>query len=84
MAHFAQLDENNVVTQVIVVHNNDCQLDGEENETSRQHQIGKIQVCTKKVKTGDRKNQSNPPEKGKNRNGQIRRKEIVGTKNRST
>lgn len=32
MAHFAQLDENNVVTQVIVVHNNDCQLDGEENE----------------------------------------------------
>ena len=24
MAHFAQLDENNVVTQVIVVHNNDC------------------------------------------------------------
>jgi len=33
MAHFAQLDENNVVTQVIVVHNNDCQLDGEENET---------------------------------------------------
>ena len=33
MAHFAQLDENNVVTQVIVVHNNDCMLDGEENET---------------------------------------------------
>lgn len=32
MAHFAQLDENNVVTQVIVVHNNDCQIDGEENE----------------------------------------------------
>jgi hypothetical protein len=24
MAHFAQLDENNVVTQVIVVNNNDC------------------------------------------------------------
>jgi len=24
MAHFAQLDENNVVTQVIVVHNNEC------------------------------------------------------------
>lgn len=24
MAHFAQLDENNVVVQVIVVHNNDC------------------------------------------------------------
>ena len=32
MAHFAQLDENNVVTQVIVVSNNDCQIDGEENE----------------------------------------------------
>jgi hypothetical protein len=32
MAHFAQLDENNVVTQVIVVHNNDCTLDGVENE----------------------------------------------------
>jgi len=24
MAHFAKLDENNVVLQVIVVHNNDC------------------------------------------------------------
>ena len=24
MAHFAQLDENNVVTQVIVVSNDDC------------------------------------------------------------
>jgi hypothetical protein len=33
MAHFAQLDENNLVTQVIVVHNNDCTLDGVENET---------------------------------------------------
>ena len=33
MAHFAQLDENNVVTQVIVVHNNDCLLDGVENES---------------------------------------------------
>lgn len=32
MAHFAQLDENNVVTQVIVVHNNDCQIDGVESE----------------------------------------------------
>jgi hypothetical protein len=32
MAHFAQLDENNVVTQVIVVHNNDCQIDGRESE----------------------------------------------------
>jgi len=24
MAHFAQLDENNIVTNVIVVHNNEC------------------------------------------------------------
>jgi hypothetical protein len=32
MAHFAQLDENNVVTQVIVVHNNECQIDGIESE----------------------------------------------------
>jgi hypothetical protein len=32
MAHFAQLDENNVVTQVIVVHNNDCQIGGVESE----------------------------------------------------
>lgn len=32
MAHFAQLDENNVVTQVIVVHNNDC-LDANGNES---------------------------------------------------
>lgn len=32
MAHFAQLDENNVVTQVIVVHNNDC-LDADGNES---------------------------------------------------
>lgn len=32
MAHFAQLDENNIVTQVIVVHNNDCKIDGVENE----------------------------------------------------
>jgi hypothetical protein len=32
MAHFAQLDENNVVTQVIVVHNNDCLLNGVEDE----------------------------------------------------
>jgi hypothetical protein len=32
MAHFAQLDENNVVTQVIVVNNNDCQIDGVESE----------------------------------------------------
>ena len=32
MAHFAQLNENNLVTQVIVVHNNDCQIDGVESE----------------------------------------------------
>lgn len=32
MAHFAQLDENNVVTQVIVIHNSDCQIDGVESE----------------------------------------------------
>ena len=32
MAHFAQLDDNNVVTQVIVVHNNDCQIGGVELE----------------------------------------------------
>tara|TARA_E500000318_G_scaffold98651_3_gene100116 strand:+ start:344 stop:733 length:390 start_codon:yes stop_codon:yes gene_type:complete len=31
MAHFAQLDENNLVTQVIVVHNNEL-LDSEGNE----------------------------------------------------
>lgn len=32
MAHFAQLDDNNVVTQVIVIHNNDCQIGGVESE----------------------------------------------------
>lgn len=32
MAHFAQLDENNIVTQVIVVHDNDCQINGVESE----------------------------------------------------
>lgn len=33
MAHFAQLDENNVVVQVIVVSNDDCQdLNGVESE----------------------------------------------------
>ena len=32
MAHFAQLDENNVVTQVIVVSNDDC-LDSDGNES---------------------------------------------------
>lgn len=33
MAHFAQLDENNIVTQVIVVSNSDCvDANGNENE----------------------------------------------------
>lgn len=32
MAHFAQLNENNVVTQVIVVHNNELLVDGIEQE----------------------------------------------------
>lgn len=32
MAHFAQLDENNVVTQVIVVHNNELMDNGQESE----------------------------------------------------
>ena len=32
MAHFAELDENNVVLRVIVVHNNDC-LDANGNES---------------------------------------------------
>jgi hypothetical protein len=32
MAHFAQLDENNVVLQVIVVHNNELLVDGVESE----------------------------------------------------
>jgi len=32
MAHFAQLDENNIVLQVIVVHNNDCEINGVESE----------------------------------------------------
>jgi hypothetical protein len=32
MAHFAQLDESNVVTQVIVVHNNELLDDGVESE----------------------------------------------------
>ena len=32
MAHFAQLDESNVVTQVIVVHNDECCEDGVEKE----------------------------------------------------
>ena len=33
MAHFAQLNENNEVIQVIVVHNNELMMDGQENET---------------------------------------------------
>jgi hypothetical protein len=32
MAHFAQLDENNVVTQVIVVNNNECLVNSVESE----------------------------------------------------
>lgn len=33
MAHFAELDENNMVLRVIVVHNNDClDANGNENE----------------------------------------------------
>jgi len=32
MAHFAQLDENNLVTQVIVVHNNELMHEGVEQE----------------------------------------------------
>jgi hypothetical protein len=33
MAHFAKLDENNVVTTVVVVHNNELLVDGVESET---------------------------------------------------
>jgi hypothetical protein len=32
MAHFAELDENNKVLQVIVVHNNELLVDGKEDE----------------------------------------------------
>ncbi len=32
MAHFAQLDDNNIVTQVIVVANDELLLDGVESE----------------------------------------------------
>jgi hypothetical protein len=32
MAHFAQLDESNIVTQVIVVHNNELLSNGVESE----------------------------------------------------
>lgn len=34
MAHFAQLDENNIVTQVIVVHNSECREDNQESENA--------------------------------------------------
>lgn len=34
MAHFAQLDENNIVLQVIVVDNKDCQINGVEDEAT--------------------------------------------------
>lgn len=33
MAHFAQLDSNNIVTQVIVVHNNELLFNGVETES---------------------------------------------------
>ena len=33
MAHFAELNENNIVTRVIVVHNNELLVNGEESET---------------------------------------------------
>lgn len=32
MAHFAELDESNIVTQVVVVHNNELLVDGVETE----------------------------------------------------
>jgi hypothetical protein len=32
MAHFAELDENNIVTRVIVIHNNELLIDGIESE----------------------------------------------------
>jgi len=32
VAHFAELDENNIVTQVLVVHNNELLVDGVETE----------------------------------------------------
>lgn len=34
MAHFAELDENNVVTRVIVVNNEDITKDGTEDEAT--------------------------------------------------
>ena len=33
MAHFAEIDENNIVTQVIVVHNNELLDNEQESET---------------------------------------------------
>jgi hypothetical protein len=33
MAHFAELDENNIVKQVLVVHNNELLVDGVETES---------------------------------------------------
>jgi hypothetical protein len=42
MAHFAELDQNNVVLRVIVVHNNDC-LDANGNESEA---VG-VGFCTK-------------------------------------
>ncbi len=33
MAHFAEIDENNIVTRVIVVHNNELLVDDVESET---------------------------------------------------
>jgi len=32
MAHFAELDEQNIVTNVVVVHNNELLVNGAENE----------------------------------------------------
>jgi hypothetical protein len=32
MAHFAELNQNNIVTRIIVVHNNELLIDGVENE----------------------------------------------------
>ena len=33
MAHFAEIDNNNIVTKVIVIHNNELLVDGVESET---------------------------------------------------
>ena len=33
MAHFAEINENNIVTRVVVVHNNELLVDGVESET---------------------------------------------------